>query len=527
MKRTLIVCMLLCVRFTTFAQFTTIAEGADFKEPEQGFARILQFRNGHTMYLQFSMEGGIDIQLYDAGHKLLLQQAVTASYGKLERGSIDAVFETDGNATLLVSELEEKAPVLHRLVINGTSAKLERDEKLLSLTKLNPTQLRNSLMTNTGRLDFFIKNDPLTGDYAIVKIDPNAPEKAQQMEVMYFSAAHQELSRAFFNTAGGPYRDFGYWDMAVNGSEKVVLLGRASQEGQENRELVMATLQKGNPPLVVRPLKFPVNLEAEGVIMKYNPVTAQYIIVAAGARKKERFTYLGMAGANTQATDSARMVFPEKASEKSVEVFGKKRVYEGVPQDLFINKDGSFSIVWEELEDMSIQRQNGMMKANTNAGNIAVVMFDKAGSETGNYFIPKKHYLPGVRMREFHHASRESAAQMITSADTYKTFAYIDGGSKQYILLNDSHENTEKVKTGKLSVISDIQQCDAFYYPLAGEVMPARNVVLDAPGKNNVYVNNVAMFSISAYDADRNIYVTVKIDDSNRRVARLVWMTPQ
>ncbi|MCK7558023.1 hypothetical protein MKQ70_24660 [Chitinophaga sedimenti] len=130
-------------------------------------------------------------------------------------------------------------------------------------------------------------------------------------------------------------------------------------------------------------------------------------------------------------------------------------------------------------------------------------------------------------MREFSRASRGSAAQQVASADTYKTFSYLDGGSKQYILMNDSHENTEKAKTGKLSVISDVQHCDAFYYALGNEVMPDRGTVLDAPGKNNIYVNNIAMFSISAYDADRNIYVTVKIDDGNRRVARLVWMTPQ
>ncbi|UYQ92369.1 hypothetical protein MKQ68_19990 [Chitinophaga horti] len=527
MKRTLIFCMLLCVRFTTHAQFTTIAEGADFKEPEQGFARILQFKGGNTMYLQFSLEGGIDIHLYDAAHKLLQQQSVTASYGKLERGSIDAVFESNGNATLLVSEIEDKAPVLHRLIINGATAQVERDEKLLTLNKLTTTQFRNGLLTNTGRLDFFIENDPRTGDYAIVKIDPNAAERMQQMEVMHYSAAHQELNRAFFNTTDSSFREFGYWDMVVNGSDKVILLGRASRGESKDRELVMATMAKGNTALAVHPLKFPVNLEAEGVIMKYNPVTAQYIVVAAGANKRERFTYLGMAGADMQAADSAKLVFPEKASEKSMELFGKKRSYEGVPQDLFINRDGSFSLVWEELEDLSVQRQNGMMKANTNAGNIAVVMFDKSGRETSSYFIPKKHYLPGVRMREFSHASRGSAAQMITSADTYKTFSYVEGGSKPYILLNDSHENTEKAKTGKLSVISDVAHCDAFYYALGNDIMPDRSVVLDAPGKNNIYVNNIAMFSISAYDAVRNIYVTVKIDDGNRRVARLVWMTPE
>lgn len=525
MKKTLIFCMLLCVRFTTYAQFTTIAEGANFSEPEQGFARILQFRNGNTMYLQFSMEGGIDIQLYDGAHKLLVQQAVAATYGRLERGSIDAVFETGGNATLLVSELDEKAPVLYRLVINGITGQLDRDEKLLTLTKLNATQYRTSMMSNTGRLDFFIENDPQTGDYAVVKIDPNAADKTQRTEALYFSAAHQQLSRAYFNITGA-YQDFGFWDMVVNGPSKVVLLGRATQQGRQDRELVMATLTAGSTELAVHPLKFPLNMEAEGVIMKYNPVTAQYIVVAAGVNKRERFTYLGIARADMQA-DSARAVFPEKANAKSMELFGKKRGYEGVPQDLFINKDGSFSIVWEELEDLSLQRQGGMMKSNTNAGNIAMLMFDKNGMETGNYFIPKKHYLPGVRMREFSRASRGSAAQQVASADTYKTFSYLDGGSKQYILMNDSHENTEKAKTGKLSVISDVQHCDAFYYALGNEVMPDRGTVLDAPGKNNIYVNNIAMFSISAYDADRNIYVTVKIDDGNRRVARLVWMTPQ
>lgn len=527
MKKTIIFCMLLCVRLTTQAQFTTIAEGADFKEPEQGFARILQFRNGNTMYLQFSMEGGIDIQLYDAGHKLLQQQTVTAAYGKLERGSVDAVFETGGNATLLVSELADKAPVLHRLVINGNTAQLDKEEKLLELAKLNANQLRNALLANTGRLDFFIRNDPQTGHYAIVKIDPNATDKARQMEVVYYGTGHEELSRASFSSTANSYRDFGYWDMAVNGGDKLVLLGRASQEGSTDRELVMATLVKGAQTLDVHPLKFPKNLEAEGVIMKYDPVIAQYIIVATGVRKRERFTYLGLAGSGAQQGDSARLVFPEKASEKSIELFGKKRVYEGVPQDLFINKDGSFSIVWEELEDMSVQRQNGMLKANTNTGNIAVVMFDNKGMETGNYLIPKKHYLPGVRMREFSHAGREGTAQMIGAADTYKSFAYVDGGSKQYILLNDLHENTEKVKSGKVSTISDVEHCDAFYYALGNEVMPARSTVLDAPGKANIYVNNIAMFSIAAYDKERNIYVTLKIDDSNRRVARLVWMTPE
>ncbi|MCK7558024.1 hypothetical protein MKQ70_24665 [Chitinophaga sedimenti] len=297
------------------------------------------------------------------------------------------VFETGGNATLLVSELDEKAPVLYRLVINGITGQLDRDEKLLTLTKLNATQYRTSMMSNTGRLDFFIENDPQTGDYAVVKIDPNAEDKTQRTEALYFSAAHQQLSRAYFNITGA-YQDFGFWDMVVNGPSKVVLLGRATQQGRQDRELVMATLTAGSTELAVHPLKFPLNMEAEGVIMKYNPVTAQYIVVAAGVNKRERFTYLGIARADMQA-DSARAVFPEKANAKSMELFGKKRGYEGVPQDLFINKDGSFSIVWEELEDLSLQRQGGMMKSNTNAGNIAMLMFDKNGMETGNYFIPK------------------------------------------------------------------------------------------------------------------------------------------
>lgn len=61
MKKILILYLLLHVTQETKAQFTTIAEGPEFKEPEKGAAKILQLKNGNTVYLHF--REGIHLQL--------------------------------------------------------------------------------------------------------------------------------------------------------------------------------------------------------------------------------------------------------------------------------------------------------------------------------------------------------------------------------------------------------------------------------------------------------------------------------
>ena len=126
---------LLCIGYLpTQAQFKQIAESATFADPKDGAFNIVQMKSGNTFYVHLTSKEGIDLRIYDASHKEKVSTNVTPSFGKLRAGTIDAVFEVKNDLVLFVSEYEDNAPVLYRLIFDGNTGKLKED-KLLVETK--------------------------------------------------------------------------------------------------------------------------------------------------------------------------------------------------------------------------------------------------------------------------------------------------------------------------------------------------------------------------------------------------------
>jgi hypothetical protein len=46
-------------------------------------------------------------------------------------------------------------------------------------------------------------------------------------------------------------------------------------------------------------------------------------------------------------------IYPTQAGEKNEEIIGGKTSYDGMPQNLFVNNDGSFVMVYEEIKNVS------------------------------------------------------------------------------------------------------------------------------------------------------------------------------
>jgi hypothetical protein len=73
-------------------------------------------------------------------------------------------------------------------------------------------------------------------------------------------------------------------------------------------------------------------------------------------------------------------LYPTKANELSLQFFGKKHEYSGMPLNLYINTDGSFSIVYEEVENRYQSYVTGSGGYDmAYLGNVAVSTFDKDG----------------------------------------------------------------------------------------------------------------------------------------------------
>lgn len=119
MKRLRFVCALMFVHMCIFAQFKIIAESKEFDEPEAGFIRLLQMKDGGTVFFHFTMDEGINLKFYDATHKEKQSRHIPASFKNLKKAKVNGIFEIDEDVIVFVSELHGKHPVLYRLIIDS------------------------------------------------------------------------------------------------------------------------------------------------------------------------------------------------------------------------------------------------------------------------------------------------------------------------------------------------------------------------------------------------------------------------
>ncbi|MRG44153.1 hypothetical protein GFS24_03460 [Chitinophaga sp. SYP-B3965] len=545
MKKILLFCVLAICYTAAFSQFKTIAEGPVFEEPEEGMARILQLKNGNTMFVMISGNRGIDLRIYDAKHKPKTAKHLTPKFGKLKNPSIEAIFELNGNAVFLIGEWESKTPVLHRLIVDGTTGAMKKDEKIAELIHMD---VKNRFATGSGvpMPGFYVKKDPFTDNYAVVLFNTLVSDRNQRIEVILYGPEHQELSRAFYKSPEDKYKYMEYIDMAIVDAKTVHILANAyntpSSGGKEN-VLLLGTLEKGAGAVNMYELDFAHDKEIDKGVLKYNPVTKKLIMMAYVAesdkRNAKKFTTLALIDPVQKKVDKVSTVYPDKANEKSQELFGKRNKYEGKPQNFYVNPDGTFSVIYEEEEKVDVTFAAGGPNATgygttsrpagaqyTELNHVAVSTFDEKGKEINSYFVPKKHFLFSYAPRAFYHAEQDGTAAKLSKGDQFKSFAFVNGKDKIYVLFNDVEENEKRVLKGKITTIKGVSECDGFYYTLEGSnVLPSREFLFGKPDRGRDH--NLVLFAVSDYDREKNVYVTLKLNiDGRQKGVQLVWMEP-
>ena len=541
MKSVIPLSLMLFLCLLTRAQFKSIDQGPVFEEPEKGFSKILQLKNGSTMFFHITLKDGINLKIYDPAHKQKVEKHIEPTYGKLKDASIDGIFEINGDGVLLVSEIDEKRPVLYRLIIDGKTGKLKEEKQIAELNKYNLGSGYAMLYGGVPAPDFYVRKDPNSDNYALAMLNSFESDRNKRIEIVFYGNDHKELTRAYYSSPQNKYKYLRYIDMAVIGKDKVSVLAYAyntKSSGGKESELVLANVDAGATSVDLHELGFSKDEVVTGGITRYNPITKKIILLAAAKadKRNQYISFIAAVDPYKRTIDKVTTVYPVHANEKSTELFGKKNEYKGMPQNLFINKDGSFSIVFEEItvtyQDSYRSRsitQSGSYRSYpiTELGNIAVSRFDVEGKEIGSYLVPKNHRLLDVYLRPFYHSDREGSAQKLSGGNQFKSFAYLNGNEKTYVLFNDVDWNAESVQKGKLTTITGVGECDGFYFDIAGrEVMPLRSFVFGKPESKKE--NNLALFAISDYNPDTNMYVTLKLEKEGReKGVRVVWLQPQ
>lgn len=526
--RTLILSLVACLLFNvTNAQFKTVAEGPVFRELGLGYGKILQLKNGGTLLFYIREQDDIIVRVYDEQHAEKAVQTIEPAYGHLKSEDVAAIFEIDGDGILLISGLDNKVLKLYRLIIDGKKGTLKSETVVADFEDVKGPQ--SYAMTFGGNLElgYFVRKDPYSDNYAVVQLNGLESDRNKRLEIIFFNKEHKEIGRSFFKSPGDRYKYLKYIDMVVIGDQKVCVLAYDNStkgSGGKESKLVIATLEKDMDNVTLNELNPAKNYVVKDGLMRYNPATKQVILVGAVKEKPNTFnspyqTFMMMIDPFANTPPRAIDFFPKKAGKEATSLFGDED-FGPVPQNVFVNEDGSFSVVFEELKKNTINHY-----VESILGSVAIAVCDKEGKEISGYLIPKRQKLGGSLLSPFYHSRREGTAQYFANGNQYKSFSYLARTNKSYVLINDLGENTEKVSNGKIAKVSGVSDCDAFYYPLVGkDVLPTRDFVFGAPDKGT---HNLALFSVSDYNAETNLYVTLRMVKGRDEGIRLVWLSPQ
>jgi hypothetical protein len=93
--------------------------------------------------------------------------------------------------------------------------------------------------------------------------------------------------------------------------------------------------------------------------------------------------------------------------------------------------------------------------------------------------------------------------------------------------MNDIAYSEKKEEKGKVKRILSVGDCDGFYYPLQGDdpLLKGQFVFENEESSRD---HNLGLFSVADYDAERNLYATLKLEKEGRsKQVRLIWMEPK
>lgn len=526
-------CLLLFATVTN-AQFKQIAEGPVFKEPEDGYAKIIQLKNGNTVFMVITDKDGIDVKVYDPSHKTKAEQHIEPAYGKLKGGHIEASFAINTDVVLMISEAEDRTPVLYRLIIDGNNGTLKDEKTIGQLNKVTMGQGYAMVFGDVPIPAFYVRKDPNSDNYAVALMNSFESDRNKRIEIVFYSGDHKELARAYYKSPNDKYKYMNFIDMAVMGSNKVSVLAYAfntASSGGKERVMVIANLDAGAKDVTLDELSFTKDMYSLDGICRYNSVTQKLLLVCVGKEEKKSKTYSSfLVSIDPMQRKILKVsdIYPSKVNEKSMEIFGEKKGgYWGMPQNIYMNSDGGFTIVFEAIENITSTTTSGYSYTNAFLGNVAIATYDKDGKEKSEYFIPKRHEITNAYMPSFYLSWREGTAQALVRGNQYKSFVYLNGTNKNYILFNDVARNAESLKKGDLTTINGVGECDGFYFDASGkDIMPERQYVFGQPDSKKDH--NLALFSISDYSIENNMYVTLKLAKEGRdKGVSVVWLQPQ
>ena len=486
MKKTLfIIAAILLYMAPLMAQQVGIEKSAEFDEPDYGWNKLLQLKNGNTFFFHSTKKDGIEVVVYNKQRKQIATKTLESrlwDVSKMKNAKIVGLYEINGEPVIFVVQAEERAPTLYRMRINANNGAIVKEDDLGHLPKTTGWESYAMTFGHADASDIIVEKDQQSDCYAAIFFNGLAHDRSERIKVVHYDGTHKILSNAFYESPNGQFKYLRYIGAVVDGNKRVFLTtyGHNGNSSDIASRVIVSKLNVGDSGFVHRLLDFSEDFDDTKSVMLYNHSNNKLQLMTLSLTKSkhhlftEKVTKYYLSLISYLDPETLNLLDLKQLSGGKINAYGIQNIdknyeYNGIPQHMIINKDNTTTILSEEIREVTIKKQwnsspmgpqyhNNMHNVGqkTYLGPIGISELSDTGAELRGYAISKKQQAEGqfpmlyISERSkgiFAYPSKKSPSSshlMNSYVNQFLSYDYINAPNGRYVIFNDLPGNTDK-----------------------------------------------------------------------------------
>lgn len=538
--------IILC-SYTVLAQQSNIQYSVPFEEPEDGWNKVLQLKNGNTFFFHFTKKDGIEINLYGKDRKIIGKKTITSDLWepkKMRISNIEGLYEINGDAVIFLNQVLHRTPTLFRIVLDGNTG-IKKDEREISTLKRYGAGAGYAMLYGgVDPNDFYIEKDPRSDCYAVVNFNGFAGETDERIEVVHYDGGHNVINRAFYDSPEGHFKYLRYIGMTVLGDKQVFLCSygfNTKSSGDKDSRVIVSRLNKEDKNFTHKLLDFTDDFRDTKSIMQYNASTGtiQLLTLTLLKTKSKAFsnksttyylTLMSYIDPQSLSIITAKPLLGEKLDAYANSNLGEKNGFMGLPQQIFVNEDNSTTVLMEEMT-ITERRNGSSVTYSTELGNIGIAELDERGAEKEGYAIAKAQTASGkidpmyVSQKSkglWSYRGTPTLAIATLNNNAFMSFDYINTADGKYVVFNDHPKNFNQTDPRKRIVVAFISEANTMCYKLdKGKI--DKYYLFGKP--SNDENSRFCYIESSHFLQETNTYATLMMERRGKnKMAKIAWV---
>ncbi len=535
--------LLLCV-FTTNAQKPKIEKSVAFDEPEYGWNKLLQLKNGNTFFFHSGKKDGLEVTVFDKNRKRIASKEIISKLWdseKMKRCLIKGLYEINGQPVLFVIQANESQPGLYRMQLNPVNAAIVKEEKMGNLPHAKATSTFARSFTVSDKSDIFIEKDPGSDNYAVICFNTSARDNDERIKVSHYDGSHKLISTAFLESPDGQFENMEFIGAAVNGSKAVYIAtyGYNKKADDPPSRVIISRLNGGDTAFLHKLLDFSTDLDETNSSMVFNSkdnkiqlLTVSYIKTKSKFFAEKSTDYYGVLysiiNPGTLDLVSVKPVIGQKITEYGARNFDADYQFNGLPENMILNNDNTTTLLFEEKHSVT----SGGSSSHTSyyLGPVGIARMSNDGTEIKGYAINKsqspKHNFPMFFMAqrakgifEFPHGVHLDGIN-----DGFLSYDYVNAPHGHYVLFNDVARNFDKDEDeSKRTTIKGVSATNTICFKLNDDKIDKWYLFGEPDDKHDAIFSYIES---SHYNKETNCYATLIVERSGRdKECKIAWIT--